>query len=117
VLVRRVFDGTTMTIRFDQRVFTLDLVAVTGFLLVFHITGVFIMDGVREFVLGWAVVFLMVAAIGVVVGGTNSFQQNWSSLDLMRLMVVVVHSNGARTDGGDQSEKCDKLKRVKKLKV
>jgi hypothetical protein len=53
VLVGGIVNGAHRTVRFDQRVLTLDNIAVAGFVLGFHVAGVMVADAVFEGVLGW----------------------------------------------------------------
>lgn len=79
VLIGGVFDDTVVTVSIVQAVGSLDVVAIAGFMLLLDVTGLFIMNGVREVVLGWCLVF------GVLVHGSgNSLYQSWGSM-------LVVH--------------------------
>ena len=63
LLVGAVFDGTKMTVGFNQPIFALNVVAVTVFLLAVVVAVFFVLNFVVKFVSGMVVVgFLLVVA-------------------------------------------------------
>lgn len=92
VLIGGVVDNTMETIRIVETVRSLYGISITGFMLLFDITGLYIMYRVREVVFGWSFVFGM-----FVNRGGNSFHQSWGSMlmvhwgvnFMVRWMVII----------------------------
>lgn len=76
VIIGGIFDNTVMTISIIKAVRSMYNISVTGFLLLFNVTGFGVMDGVAEVVFWWS--FMFVFNMFVDWGG-NGFN-NWSSV-------------------------------------
>lgn len=85
VLIGGVVDNAVETIRIVQTVRSLYGISITGFVLLLDITGLYIMNGVREVVFGWSLVFGM-----LVHGGGNSFHQSWGSMLMVHWSVNLM---------------------------
>lgn len=68
VIISSVFDGTLVSISIDQTVLAMDLIAVTGFVLILDVSGVFIVHSIGEVVLSVVIVVQF-----------NLFHQRWLS--------------------------------------
>lgn len=76
VIVSSVLNGTLVSIRIDQTVLAMNLIAVAGFMLILDVTGVLIVHSVGEFVLS---VVIIVVKFNLLYEGWlgNSFDQSW----------------------------------------
>lgn len=90
VVIGCVFNYTVMTIGIQKAVWSMDSISITGFVLAFDISGMFIMNRVGEIVFGWSFIFNL-----FVNWSSNCFYNwcsmvNWSSLVMLSWLMMFV---------------------------